>query len=73
METTIVLNDCLKTNIVVTTFLISVKNDLYTFVFAYFAMVAKFNSLSWFYYFVAMETTVITFRKRFFLLPSLLP
>ena len=44
METTIVPNNILKTNIFVTTFLISVKNNLYTSLFV--AMVTKFKSLS---------------------------
>ena len=40
----IVRNNFLKTNIFVTTFLISVKNNLYTSLFV--AMVTKFKSLS---------------------------
>ena len=47
METPIVLNNLPKTNISVTTFLISVKIDFYTVLPV--AMVTQFNNISWFY------------------------
>ena len=57
METTVVLNNFPKTTIFVTTFHISVKNDLKT-IFGV-AMVTKFKNLSWLYDFIAMEYTVV--------------
>ena len=55
MEITVVLNNFQNPHSFVTAFLISVKNDLYNILFV--AMVTKFNNLSGFYDFVAMETT----------------
>ena len=65
METTVVQNNFPKTIFVVATFLRSVKNNLYTIYC--FAMVTKFNHLSGFYDFFAMETTVvlILFQKNY--------
>ena len=57
METTVALNSIPQTTIFLTTFIISDKNDLYTIFVV--AMVTKFNSLSWFYDFVAMETAIV--------------
>ena len=59
METTVVLNNVLKTNIAIITYFFGIKNKLYTILFV--AMVTKFNYfLSLFYDVVAMATTGCT-------------
>ena len=57
METQIFLNNFPKNNISVATFLISVKNALYTILLV--AMVTKFNNLSRLHDFIAMETQIV--------------
>ena len=54
METTFVRNHFPKTNIFMTTFLISIKKMGFI-QFVAFAMVTKFKNLSWLYDFIAME------------------
>ena len=56
MKTTFVLNNFAKTNIVISTFLISIKNSFYTIFVV--AMVTKSNNLSQLYDFIAMKTTL---------------
>ena len=58
METTVVLNYVLKTDIAIITFFFGIQNKFYTILFV--AMVTKFNFLSLFYDFVAMATTGCT-------------
>ena len=57
METTIILNNSPIPIFVFTTFFICVKKKFYTILFV--AMFTKFNNLSQFFNFVAMETTVV--------------
>ena len=60
METAVVLNNVLKTNIAIITFFFGIKNKFYTF-FLFVAMVTKFYYLlSLFYDVVAMATTGCT-------------
>ena len=57
METTVVLNNVLKTNIAIITFFFGI-NKLILYNFLFVAMVTKFNYfLILFYDFVAMATT----------------
>ena len=73
METTVVLNNVLNTNIAIITFFISVKINFHTIFIV--AMVTKFRNLSLLYDVFAMETTVVlnNFPKsNIFVLTSLL-
>ena len=54
MKTTFVLKKIAKTNIIISTFLISIKNSFYTIFVV--AMVTKFKKL---YDFIAMETIFV--------------
>ena len=57
METTFVLNNFPKTNVIISTFLISITIGFYTMFVV--AMVTKFKNLSSLCDFIAMETTFV--------------
>ena len=70
METTFVLNNFPRTNIFISTFLISIQNGFY--IIFDVAMITKLKNLSRFYDFIVMETTVVlnNFPKNYFFITT---